>query len=141
MIHKNTIQKYYIKIFNLEEIHKVHNDCNIRDIPRLKKWIEDPKFLTLNEIAIGARVMITQNIDFLIGAINDALGIVSSIKYNKSKTSITAIRVLIESSNEIINIKKSRKKRKMFGKDWYCTTSFPLILAYAITGHKSQGSP
>jgi len=47
----------------------------------ISTWMADARFHTLPEVAVGARVMLTRNVNVCIGAVNGALGIVTNIHY------------------------------------------------------------
>lgn len=68
------------KLFQDIDVHKIEVNCSMQDIPSLKSLINDPDSHTIIEVAIGTKVIITQNIDLIIGAIN---GTIFSIKFNK----------------------------------------------------------
>jgi hypothetical protein len=43
---------------------------NAHEDPDLQTWLADPKFHQLQEVAVGARVMITANLDIKAGVVN-----------------------------------------------------------------------
>lgn len=53
----------------------------------------------------------------------------------------TSVRVKVDFTSEVYKISRSSSQRKFFMGKLYERRTFPLQLAYAITGHKSQGKP
>lgn len=101
--------------------------CNGED--RIEKDTKAPNMLT---IKIGCKVMVTKNIDVEKGIANGTIGYVCAI----SETLICV---------DFANIKNYPLKKEDFifydkyRQQYILRRQFPLILAYAITIHKSQG--
>jgi hypothetical protein len=63
----------------------------------MQKWIKGSHFDHIKKFAIGALVLITENIDMSKGVVNGAFAIITFIKFNENKI-ISSITI------EIINI-------------------------------------
>jgi hypothetical protein len=74
-------------------------------------WLKEDGFHTLSEAAIGARVMLTRNINLHIGAVNGAVGTITAFHYGKprraykytgqSETTLNSISVQLHHSNQV----------------------------------------
>lgn len=97
----------------------------------LRKQIEQREFniVTLKK---GSRVMLVQNINVLNGLVNGATGVVVSIERHP-----LCVKVLFDSTHLISKITPTKFKLEM-NDNVAIATQIPLILAYALTIHKSQ---
>ncbi|MCO5560304.1 hypothetical protein L7F22_049756 [Adiantum nelumboides] len=121
------------------EIQEVHVQTNVEEESALNNWINDSKFHELHAIAIGARCMITSNIDLSVGAANGAVCMITKIEKSTEKN-VTSIVVLIIATNKFVILRRSKHKQTSINGTWYHKSTFPLSLAYAMTNHKSQGA-
>ena len=154
--------------------------------PILKKWLENSNFWNIKQIAIGARVALTNNIDISNGATNGSTGVVQALEYFMPRVAqedddeaydgadlrnthwwgaekggekvvftdlsdvpkegvLLAVHVRLdgEEGPNLLRITRSHFKRK-YGtvacRDTFIKSTFPLTLAYSMTGHRSQGA-
>ena len=136
------------RVFAQDEVHKVDITTNA-DLSndRAAKWVWQSGFHTLPCAAVGARVMLTYNRDIKKGAVNGATGIITRIEHGKyppscaylghPATTITGIHVKLDHSGEEFRV--GRSKTLYFydtGATRYKKSTFPLALAYAITGEE-----
>lgn len=84
------------------------------------------------KLAVGARTMLRRNIDTKSGLVNGAIGTVVSIANSH-------IRVKFDHLDQAYEVERVRCKFMVMKKYFVYRRQFPLILAYAITIHKSQG--
>ena len=93
------------------------------------------------QIALGARVMITRNIDVQSGLCNGTFGKVSDIVTDAlDKTHVSKIGIELETgrsgSAKIVYIQREENNLKQKGA---VRQQFPIKLAFAVTAHKTQG--
>ena len=117
------VAKYNSIGFNKDLIKTLESD--------LKKQMEQREF---NEVVLkkGSRVMLVQNLNVLNGLVNGATGVVVSISQNP-----IGVQVLFDRTHTITTIVPGEFKLEM---DDHVASAvqIPLILAYALTIHKSQ---
>jgi ATP-dependent exoDNAse (exonuclease V) alpha subunit len=93
----------------------------------------------MQHVALGALVMLTENIDLKVGATNGTIGIITKLEFDL-KDNVCNISVALNLLGYVqIVWKKSIQNKYDFQRHFY-KTSFPLILGYAVTGHTSQGA-
>jgi ATP-dependent exoDNAse (exonuclease V) alpha subunit len=110
------------------------------DVPRATHWLaSDPHFHSLPEVAVGARVMVLQNLAPHKGLVNGAQGTVTRITFNHQRVA-TRIHIQLASTGANAVITRSRCKHLVLGRRLFHMKAFPLCLSYAMTGHKAQGS-
>jgi hypothetical protein len=81
--------------------------------PDIREWLQQDGFHTLSEAAVGARVMLTRNINLQIGAVNGAIGTITEFHYGKprkaykykgqSETTLNSISIQLQHSNQVSN--------------------------------------
>ena len=104
-----------------KQLQKLNDDCNMTG-----------GLQAVLSLAVGARVMLRRNIDTKNGLVNGCLGTV---------TAITSQHVTVKFDHlaQPYNVERV-KSRFILMKNYYiCRDQFPLILAYGVTIHKSQG--
>ena len=101
----------------------------------IKTWFESPDFAEIQDVALGARVMITDNSHLAKGVCNGATGVVEGFK-RRSNGEIMTVLVKLDHNGEIANV--TRTKFDVYYRDQHkwakCT--FPLTLSYAMTGEE-----
>ena len=135
------------RFFTAADVQPIPLHSNAHDVPELQDWLyprdEDDdllndKFHRLPWIAKGAKVMLTCNYDLTIGAANGSIGTILDWSCTP-KGDIAKITVHLTDLNTTIAVRRSSNKTICFNSKRYFKATFPLALAYAITGHSSQG--
>jgi ATP-dependent exoDNAse (exonuclease V) alpha subunit len=93
----------------------------------------------LKTVAIGARVLLTANMDLTQGACNGAFATVSNIDFSEQGVP-DVIHVVMDSTGITVKVRSDNRRTCWHNHKHYSKTCFPLALAYAITIHKSQGA-
>jgi hypothetical protein len=79
--------------------------------------------------------MFTKNTSIPKGAGNNATTMVHEIKYSTNNM-VTSITVQCTDTNIKVKLKRQIFQLKYIYEDYYHKASFPIVLAYAVTGHK-----
>jgi ATP-dependent exoDNAse (exonuclease V) alpha subunit len=90
-------------------------------------------------VALGALVMLTKNIDLKVGAANGTTGIVTKLEFDL-EDNVCSISIALNPSGYVQIVRKKSIQNKYDSQGHFYKASFPLMLGYAITGHKSQGA-
>jgi len=93
----------------------------------------------MQHVALGALVMLIENIDLKVGATNGAIRIVTKLEFDL-ENNVCSIFVTLNPSRYVQIVRKKWIQNKYDSQGRYHKTSFPLMLGYAITRHKSQGA-
>jgi len=110
-----------------KESHKIYVDAALKRIPCDKNL----------HLAVGAQVMLIKNMDFAAQLVNGSRGVVK--EFIKEKGKVIGIDVLFKNGQSIV-LSQADWDVKMDDKITVTIRQFPLILAYALTVHKAQGS-
>jgi hypothetical protein len=97
------------------------------------EWANSPGFHEMRTIAVGCPVMITKNVDIRNGAVNGAFGTVAKFEKN-GQNEVNRIIVRLDCGSEIGLNRTVYERLYVHGKAYYKST-FPLMRAFAITGH------
>ena len=126
---------------------------------QIKLWLEDKDFIEIEQVrciiyrclllmthyetfitypikvAIGCRVMITNNIHLAKGVVNGATGIVEGLLLRESDPSeIMTVLVRLDGTKELVRVTRTKFARFYRGNDFFLKRTFPMRLAYGITG-------
>ena len=113
-------------------------------------WLADGDFHRFREMKIGARVMITQNISLEKGLINGTVGIIQSYDHYPPPAvplnpapppSIKYIYLTVPGHADRVKVSRTVSSSRTAQGVKFTKSTFPLTLAYSITGHKSQVCP
>lgn len=106
--------------------------------PALAAWFNDPKAHCLLLVAVGAKVMVLENIDVDGSVANGSMATVHSLKHRNGRISTVCVKV--EDSQRLVNITRSCYNYTTYEGRRYARATFPLMVAYAMTLHKCQGA-
>lgn len=130
-------------------VQNVHQTTTAHNASHLMDWLSAPGFHRLTQAAVAARVMLTRNIAISGGAVNGAMGVVTSLEQGPTKpyhkhaglpdTIIKKISILLDCGTALA-VRRSVSENKHEASNSYIKSTFPLALGYAITGHKAQGA-
>lgn len=128
------------QIFACDIVH----DVPLATVPlqseqKMRRWVYKKHFHTLPQLAVGALVRVTANLNLKKGASNGAIGTVLGFRRAGPHDDIVEIRVRLH-NGDVTNVSRSKRDTTMDGARTHCKKTFPLMLAYAITGHSSQGA-
>lgn len=128
----------------VEELHNTPLETDATAIPQLQEWVANPADFTLKMVAVGARVMVTHNLDLSKAAANGAAGVVTHIIHAKSRYTghmvPSVLTVRLDIGGRDIRVRRTAVYVRFYDGKAYRKCAFPLMLSYAITGHKSQGA-
>lgn len=115
----------------------------------LRTWLDNEHFHDMSCVAVGARVLMLVNADLFMGAVNGALGVVSNVVYATGECAsdgvlaegvVKHIIVRVSHTDELYQCSRSHVEYHYHDGICYRKSTFPLSLAYAMTGHKAQGA-
>ncbi|XP_049895547.1 uncharacterized protein LOC126387027 [Epinephelus moara] len=146
-----------VDVHNSESLACFHTDIVTIDADDYKKDVQTGKMArqaapskgTKKElpdsikVAIGARVMITRNIDVQSGLCNGTFGKIGKIVTSESVAHVKTLGLELENvqnrhraANNIVYIDREEENLKQKG---VVRRQFPIKLAFAVTSHKTQG--
>lgn len=156
-------------LFEEDKIVDIELETNAENVPRMKKWVEDVRFHSLRKVAVGARVAITTNMlenGIANGTTGVVTGIEFSVNEEDQDDEAVESRrgqkviwdgttrkpsgfpltifVKVDKTDEdepdkVVKIKQTSWAYEYEESRTYFKKTFPLILCYAMTGHRCQG--
>ena len=111
---------------------------------------QDPDFHNLTAVAVGARVVWWETQNKAAGATNSKLGTVESITFGHAPPSmglppgypwVEALQVKVEDSSKPIIVTRSVTRQAWPHGTGVYKSTFPIMLAYAMTAHRAQVGP
>ena len=95
--------------------------------------------MKLHHVADGALTMLTSNANVAKGVVNGATAIVTSFHIDYHGV-VTTIGLQLISTSMQFFLKRHNFQHKYTYERYYYKALFPIVLAYAMTSHKSQGA-
>jgi hypothetical protein len=126
-------------IFHKSAIHSIDVRSNATNIDELQGWLHDPDFNQIKTVAVGCLVMLTVNINLGRGLANGTPASVQSISLDLHGQ-VDSITVTIHHSGKSLKLTRRTIQYKYTFNGKFYKSTFPLALAYAMTGHKCQGA-
>ncbi len=83
--------------------------------------------------------MLIENIDLKVGVVNGTIGVVTKLEFDL-EDNVWNIFIAFNPSGYVQIVKKKSIQNKYDYQGHFYKASFPLMLGYAITRHKSQGA-
>jgi len=90
------------------------------------------------KLCVGCKVMLKRNKNVDIGLVNGSIGIVTEFSSN-SQGDIQTVNIKFDKIDKMIQIERDSASFEILKSVYYTRKQFPLMLAFAITIHKSQG--
>lgn len=97
------------------------------------------------EVSVGAQIMLKRNKDVEAGLVNGSVGTVMEIKTlhaardATAADSVTTIEVKFDKIERTVSLSREAASFEVLHGIYYTRKQFPIMLAFAITIHKSQG--
>ncbi len=70
------------KKFLVDQIYVIQLETNARNVEHIQSWVNNKRFNHLQHVALGALVMLIENIDLKVGAANGTTGIVTKLEFD-----------------------------------------------------------
>jgi hypothetical protein len=70
------------KKFPTDQIYVIQLETNARNVEHIQSWANNKIFNHMQHLALGALVMLIENIDLKIGATNGTTGIVTKLEFD-----------------------------------------------------------
>jgi len=127
------------KKFPADQIYVIQLETNAKNVEHIQSWVNNKRFNHMQHVALGTLVMLIENIDLKVGATNGTTGIVTKLEFDL-EYNVCSIFVALDPSRYMQIVWKKSIQNKYDYQGHFYKTSFPLMLSYAITRHKSQGA-
>ncbi len=70
------------KKFLVDQIYAIQLETNARNVEHIQSWVNNKRFNHMQHVALGVLVMLIENIDLRVGAINGTTGIVTKLEFD-----------------------------------------------------------
>ncbi len=70
------------KKFPAYQIYVIQLETNARNVEHIQSWVNNKRFNHMQHVALGALVMLTENIDLKVGVANGTIGIVTKLEFD-----------------------------------------------------------
>jgi hypothetical protein len=70
------------KKFLADQIYAIQLEINEWNVEHVQSWVNNKRFNHLQHVALGALVMLTENIDLKVGVANGTIGIVTKLEFD-----------------------------------------------------------
>ena len=131
-----------IEIQALDELACMNNKMKENAQEHLTKMDKDDRNTAGLEkclrLSKGTRVMLRRNIDTGKKLVNGSTGTIINFEYDQ-RNQVQQIIIQFDGIKDPIEIKRDKRKIRIFDHAYVYREQFPITCAYAITVHKSQG--
>jgi hypothetical protein len=127
------------KKFQADQIYVIQLETKAKNVEHIQSWVNNKRFNHMQHVAFGALVMLIENIDLKVGATNGTTRIVTKLEFNLLDN-VYSISFALSPSRYMQIVWKKSIQNKYDSQGYFYKASFPLMLGYAIIGHKSQGA-
>ena len=118
---------------------RINLDNSVVPEDNMQYWLDDPHFDHIHLVTVGALVMFIENVSLAKGAVYGATATVKGINVDIAQK-VTSIAVEVKNTSKHMLLKRTTFQHMYtFGKNFY-KSGFPVLLAYTMIGHKSQGA-
>jgi len=70
------------KKFPTDQIYAIQLETNARNVEHIQSWVNNKRFNHMQRVALGALVMLTENIDLKVGGANGTTGIITKLEFD-----------------------------------------------------------
>jgi ATP-dependent exoDNAse (exonuclease V) alpha subunit len=70
------------KKFLVDQIYAIQLETNARNVEHIQSWVNNRRFNHMQHVALGALVMLIENIDLKVGVANGTIGIGTKLEFN-----------------------------------------------------------
>jgi len=124
------------KKFPVDQIYVIQLETNARNVEHIQSWVNNKRFNHMQHVALGTLVMLTKNIDLKVGATNGTTQIITKLEFDL-EDNVCSISVALNPLGYVQIVWKKSIQNKYDSQRHFYKTSSPLMLDYAIIGHKS----
>ncbi len=78
--------------FLADQIYVIQLEKNAKNVEHIQSWVNNKRFNHMQHVALGALVMLTENIDLKLGAPNGTNGIITKLEFDL-KNNVCSISV------------------------------------------------
>jgi ATP-dependent exoDNAse (exonuclease V) alpha subunit len=146
-VNSTMLQKIENEIHNLQSFDTLDSIVQKQLLSKIRSAyakIEDDVTRTAGlekmlQICVGARVMLKRNKDVELGLVNGSVVTVDSFMSKDNAKTIDYVCVKFDKIDSVIKIGRESSSFEVLKGIYYTRKQFPLMPAFAITIHKSQG--
>jgi hypothetical protein len=91
----------------------------------------------MQHVALGTLDMLTENINLKVGAANGTIRTITKLEFDL-EDNVCSISIALNPLGYVQIVRKKSIQNIYDSKGHFYKASFPLMLGYAIVGHKSQ---
>ncbi len=88
------------KKFPADQIYAIQLETNAKNVEHNQSWVNNKRFNHMQHVALGALVMLTENIDLKVGVANGTTGIVTKLEFDL-EDNVYSISVALNPSRNV----------------------------------------